>query len=207
MFRDQYRDTYIKYITVAMRMTLYLGTPESFNASNDEWQLYIHRLEHFLLANKISDSNEKCHLLLALMEASTFKLLANLAASKQPSKLKFKDICDILKKHYSPQPIKMAERYHLYKRGQLSGELAAKYLAQLQRMASTRSFGTFLDKALCVRPFCGIRDQDMQDRLLAEADLTLKKAFDLIQGMEAADKNAQEMQKDNNFALHTATVS
>ena len=47
----------------------------------------------------------------------------------------------------------------------------------------------------------------MQCRLLAEADLTLKKAFDLIQGMVAADKNAQAMQEDNNFSLHTTMIS
>ena len=188
-------------------MTLYLGAPEPFNASNDDWQLYVQRFEHFLLANKISDSDEKCHLLLALMGAPTFKLLANLAAPKQPGELKFKDICDILKKHYSPQPIKIAERYRFYNRKQLLGESAAKYFAQLRKMANTCSFGTFLDEALCDRLVCGIRDQGMQHRLLAEADLTLKKAFDLIQGMEAADKNAQEMQKDNNFSLHTTTVS
>ena len=74
-------------------------------------------------------------------------------------------------------------------------------------MASTCSFGTFLDEALCDRLVCGIRDQGMPRRLLAEADLTLKKAFDLIQGMEASDKNVQEMQKDNNFALYTTMVS
>ena len=37
----------------------------------------------------------------------------------------------------------------------------------------------------------------MQRRLLAEADLSLKKAFELIQGMEAAAKNAEEMQQDS----------
>ena len=97
-------------------MTSYLGAPEPFNASNDEWQLYIQWFKYFLIANKISDSDERCHLLLALMGAPAFKLLANLAASKQPSKLKFKNICDILKKYYSPQPIKIAERYHFYNR-------------------------------------------------------------------------------------------
>ena len=76
-------------------MTSYLGAPEPFNASNNEWQLYVQRFEHFLLANKISHSDKKCHLLLALMGAPTFKLLANLAAPKQPGELKFKDICDI----------------------------------------------------------------------------------------------------------------
>ena len=72
-------------------MTWYLDAPEPFNTLNDECQLYVQRFVHFLLANKISDSDEKCHLLLALMGAPTFKLLVNLAAPKQPSELKFKE--------------------------------------------------------------------------------------------------------------------
>ena len=122
-------------------------------------------------SKQISDSDEKCHVL-ALMGAPTFKLLANLAAPKQPGNLKFKDICDTLKKHYSPQPIKIAERYRFYNRKQLAGESAAEYLAQLRKMASTCKFGAFLDEALCDRLVCGIQDQGMQRRLLAEADLT-----------------------------------
>ena len=98
-------------------MTSYLGALEPFNASNNEWQLFVQWFKYFLIANKISDSDERCHLLLALMGAPVFKLLvANLAAPKQPSKLKFKNICDILKKYYSPQPKKIAERYCFYNR-------------------------------------------------------------------------------------------
>ena len=44
--------------------------------------------------------------------------------------------------------------------------------------------------------FAEYREPGVQRRLLAEADLTLKKAFQLIQGMEAAAKNAEEMQRD-----------
>ena len=39
----------------------------------------------------------------------------------------------------------------------------------------------------------------MQLRLLVEADLSLKKTFELIQGMEAAAKDVQEIQQDNKF--------
>ena len=96
-------------------MTSYLCALEPLNTLNDEWQFYIQRFEHFLLANKISDSDERCYLSLALMEAPTFKLLANLAAPKRPNKLNFKDISNILKKNCSPQPIKITEHYHFYK--------------------------------------------------------------------------------------------
>ena len=81
-------------ITVAMRMTSYVGALQPFNASNDEWVLYIQRFEHFILANKIENYDEKCHLLLALVGVPTYKVLAGLCAPKQPGELKFKDICD-----------------------------------------------------------------------------------------------------------------
>ena len=61
-------------------------------------------------------------------------------------------------------------------------------------------FGTFLKEALgCDRLICGVQDRSMQLRLLAEAYLSLKKAFELIQGMEAAAKDVQEIQQDNKF--------
>ena len=47
----------------------------------------------------------------------------------------------------------------------------------------------------------------MQLRLLVEADLSLKKAFKLIQGMEAAAKDVQEIQQDNKFTLQAAAAT
>ena len=70
-----------------MRMTSYVGAPQPFNVSNDEWVLYIQRFEHFLLANKIDNDDDTCHLLLALIGAPTYKLLSSLCALKQPGEL------------------------------------------------------------------------------------------------------------------------
>ena len=70
-------------ITVATRMTSYVGALQPFNASNDECVLYIQRFEHFILANKIENNDEKCHLLLALVGAPTYKVLASRRAKIQ----------------------------------------------------------------------------------------------------------------------------
>ena len=112
--------------------------------------------------------------------SSTFKRLSSLAAPKQPGKIKFKDICNILKKHYSPQPMKIVERCGFYNRKQLKKESVADYLANLRKLASTCKFGVFLEEALCNKLVCGVQDCNMQFGLLAEADLLLKKAFELI---------------------------
>ena len=44
------------------------------------------------------------------------------------------------------------------------------------------------------RLVCGISDEAIQRRLLIEAALTLKKALEIAQGMEAALQNVREMQ-------------
>ena len=44
------------------------------------------------------------------------------------------------------------------------------------------------------RLVCGINDSGIQRRLLAESDLTFKKALDLAQAIEAAERNIQDLQ-------------
>lgn len=68
-----------------------------------------------------------------------------------------------------------------------------------------------LNYALRDRFVCGLRSKSIQKRLLlTEDNLTFAKAYDLVQGMEAADKNSKSLQgsegivQKNNAALQTA---
>ena len=74
------------------------------------------------------------------------------------------------------------------------GETVSEYVAELRRLATTCEFGTFVNEALCNRLVCGLREEAMQQWLLAELSLDLKKACELAQGMEAANRNAKEIQ-------------
>ena len=60
-------------------------------------------------------------------------------------------------------------------------------------MALTCEFGNFLDEALYDRFICGILEEAIQCKLLAEADLTLTKALSLAQSMEIAQKDLKEI--------------
>ena len=66
-------------------------------------------------------------------------------------------------------------------------------MAELRRLALTCEFGNFLDEALCDRFVCGLLEEAIQRRLLAEADLTLTKALSLAQSMEIAQKDLKEI--------------
>ena len=91
----------------------------------------------------------------------------------------------------------IAERFNFHKRNQLPDESIAEYCAALRKHASTCAFGTFLDEALRDRLVCGMKDVATQRRLLAESKLTLTKALEIAQGMEAASKQAQQFKSES----------
>lgn len=181
-----------------MATRTYLGTPEPFDAANDDWNNYVKRFKHFCLANGVTEDSQKLHLFLTLVGASTFKLLSNLIAPQESCDLNISQVIEKLTSHFKPKKLKIAECFRFYKRNQLKSESVADYLAELRRLALTCEFDNFLDEALCDRFVCGLLDEAIQRRLLAEADLTLTKALTLAQSMETAQKDLKE--------IHTTTV-
>ena len=57
------------------------------------------------------------------------------------------------------------------------------------------NYGQTLDEMLCSRVVCSIANGRLQQRLLAEPELTLKKAVELAQVQETADQGAQHLQQ------------
>jgi len=166
----------------------YLEAPEPYDAVTDDWTAYVQHFKHFFLANGVTEDRPKLHLFLALVGTNTYQLLSNLTA---PQELGDFSYTQVIEKLYKPKPLKIVERFRFYKRNQQQGERVADYVAELRRLAVNCEFGNFLDKALCDRLVCGIRDEATQRRLLAEADLTLARA---TQSMERAQKDSRDIQ-------------
>ena len=61
-------------------------------------------------------------------------------------------------------------------------------------MSEHCNFGPSLNEMLHDRIVCGIEDAKIQQRLLAEPDLTFDKAFELALASESADKNVKDLQ-------------
>ena len=82
------------------------------------------------------------------------------------------------------------ERYHFHKRDQAARETSAEYEAALRNLATHCEFEGYLEQALRDRFVCGIRNEAIRRRLLAEKELKLSKALEQALSMEAAEKNA-----------------
>ena len=99
----------------------------------------------------------------------------------------------MMRDHYHPRPSIIVQRYTFNSRSRKEGESIAMYVAELKKLSMECEYGDSLNEMIRDRLVCGVNDGRIQ-RLLAEPDLTFKKAMEIAQAIEAADKNVQEIQ-------------
>ena len=96
----------------------------------------------------------------------------------------------------------IAERFYFHSRSQKAGESIAEFVAELHRLAAHCEFRDYLNEALRDRFVCRLLHGGIQRRLLPEASLTLAKALEIAQGMEAAEANAKRLKGDAESVHH-----
>ena len=95
----------------------------------------------------------------------------------------------------------IVERFNSNSRFRHEGETAAQYLAELWNLARYCEYGQNLDEMLRDRLVCRINDGKIQRRLLSEKELTLKRTWEIIVGMESTDKYADDLQQPGTVTL------
>ena len=182
-----------------MAATTTIGQMQEFNPANETVTAYLERFQLFVTANGIEEA-KLVPTLLTVVGSTHYSLIRGLVSPSLPKDKSFEELVEILKKHYDPEPIVIAERFHFYCRSQNAGESIAEYLANLRRLASRCKFRDFLDEALRDRLVCGMQSESTQKVLLSKADLTLEKALEVAQGMEAAAVKSKELKGSHRSA-------
>lgn len=172
-----------------------LGSLGEFDPDKDNISSYLERVQLYFEANIVED-DRKVAVLLTLIGAKTYETLRSLLAPELPRDKPFDELLGILRKHFDPQPLLIAERFRFYQRSQKTDESIADYIADLRRLSIKCEFGEFLDQALRDRFVCGVRTESIQKKLLTEADLTMKRAQEIAQSIESADKGAKDLKGD-----------
>ncbi len=90
-----------------------------FDETQESWETYVERVQHFFAANDVDDEH-KVQPLLSLIGSKTYSLL-NLLYLLFHHK-DFDEIVSTLHKHLNPKPLEIAERFRFYKKNQHEGE-------------------------------------------------------------------------------------
>jgi len=87
-----------------------IGKIDVFCEEVENWTQQQERLEQFVVANDIQYDKQRA-VLLDVCGAKTYALVRSMLASAKPSDKTFKDICEVLDKHYCPKPSVIVQRY------------------------------------------------------------------------------------------------
>ena len=106
-----------------------IGQLPAFQADNERITDYLEQVQLFYEANGIEEG-KRVPVLLTAIGGKTYALLSNLLAPQKPSTKSFDELSVILKDHFEPKPVIIAERFHFHRRNQVAGEAVAEYLAE-----------------------------------------------------------------------------
>ena len=174
------------------RLTKVLRQLHEFRPDQEPFTVYLERVEIFFVVNDIP-AEKKVSVFINSIGGTAYGVLRNLIAPASPMDKSFEFIVGKLTDHYDPKPLIIVERYHFHKRDQATGETVGEYVAELRRLATKCNFGAYFKEALRDRLVCGIKSEQIQKGLLAEADLDLAKAVKRATAMEAARSHTQAM--------------
>ena len=170
------------------------GCVGEFSGGSETWVSYIERLQQYFIANDIKGDDKQRAVLLSICGASTYQLIRSVVSPNKLTEKTFDQIVTLMKEHYFPKPSVTMQRFAFNSRSRKQGESVATFVADLRRLSEYCEFGDSLVEMLRDRLICGINNDRMQRRLLAESKLSFEKAYELAQAMETADHDARELQ-------------
>lgn len=171
-----------------------LGQFERIDEDEDEdFESYVERFEHYVRAVKVSD-DLKVSTFVTAMGKKTYRTLKNLLAPAKPEEKEYSQLVTVLKEHYAPKRMVIAERFRFNRRSQHEGESVAAFAVELKRLASSCEFRPFREEALRDRFVAGLKDQPTQAELLKKSTLTFATACDIAKSVELARAETRKFQ-------------
>jgi hypothetical protein len=166
-----------------------IGSIPEFNGNCDDWNVYAERLEQFFEVNDIPEAKRSA-LLISVIGADTYKSLRDLCHPVIPKNKPFEELCELLRKQYSPQVAIFRERATFYNARQNAGETCTVWYGRLKKLSVDCKFGENLESILVDKFITGLRPGQVLDRLCEENEtLTLERALDIAVNKECALKN------------------
>ncbi|XP_065310651.1 uncharacterized protein [Dermacentor albipictus] len=164
--------------------------------TNASWDKYVERLEMFCEANKITKEEQKRAVLLSCCGEEAYGLIVTLVKPARPTTATYQEIQTAVRKHLHPRPSELYARFLFYKRNQAAEESVAHYVTALRKLAEYCGFGDDqlpLDIMMRDRFVCGLQNEAVQRRLLAEHDLTFNVAYDMAATAEVTAKQQRDI--------------
>ena len=131
------------------------------------------------------------------MGGKAYQVIQNLLVPSTPREAN--QIVTLMKDHTKPTPGVIVQRFKFNTRDRQPNESMVNFMAALREIAQYCNYGSTFDLMLRDRLISGVRNAVIQERLLAEKDLTFKSALEIALVLEIADKNARDLAQSSSI--------
>ncbi|XP_040061829.1 uncharacterized protein LOC120836819 [Ixodes scapularis] len=136
-----------------------------FKPEEDDVDEYLERLEISLRVNAVK-TEDKAVTLLNYIGKASYQVLKTLLVPDSPVSKSYDVLSEVLKRHYAPKRLVIAERTKFHWRNQEVGESLADFSLAIKKLAQTCAFKDYLDQVLRDRLVAGCRDPEVQRTLI-----------------------------------------
>ncbi|GBM57644.1 hypothetical protein AVEN_225022-1 [Araneus ventricosus] len=162
----------------------------NFSCSNlaDTWNRWTQKFKNYLIAPEKDKKSDvvKIAILLNLLGDEGTDTFNTFKSESGKSIEKFDDVLKMFTNYCIPRRNVVFERFKFFSCSQQGGQQVDNYLTELKTLASTCDFCDKKEELIRDKVVLGIRDMSLQERLLRESGLTLKKAAEFLRASEAS---------------------
>ena len=170
---------------------------DGFNPDSEDIESYLERLQEYFIAYDIKSETETAAkrraILLTSIGSNVYQVLKDLSYPDAPNTKTFDQPATLLRSHYKPTRLKVAERYRFHSASQRPGQSIIDFVRELKRLAGTCEFtNEQLNDSLRDRFICGLRSEQIKRKLLS-TNFTFQEAVDTTIAQETAQKDVRDL--------------
>ncbi|XP_046145404.1 uncharacterized protein K02A2.6-like [Osmia bicornis bicornis] len=173
---------------------------EMFDPTKHKWSTWLQRLEGAFAAFEITTETKQRSYLLQYIGIDTYTKLGNAMDGANPYITSLDAIKEALKTILEPEPLEAAEIFVFQKRKQEENESIREFVNDLHKLSAKCNFGTYLKTALRTQLIAGLRNPNVQARLLETQNLTFDTADTTAIMMELAESSTSQLRNTGTSA-------
>ena len=168
--------------------------PGEFDPEREEWSTYAERIGFYLIAQGINNADKRKAVLLSACGPTMFALLKKVASPLTLTDYTFDRLVELGNEHLNPRPSAAVLRAKFHARRRQPGESIAVFVSELKTLAEFCEFRD-LESLLRDKLVCDSGDRRIQEKLLAERDLSYDDAVRIAVAVEMSDRSARELEE------------
>ena len=181
--------------------------PFNFNASNLalEWDQWSRQFRWYILATRKDEEDEEVivGVLLSLLGREGMKIYDTLPLTAAEAKKK-DTVLKAFETYFQPLKSEVFDRFLFHRRHQQPGEPFDTWLVELRGMVKSCNYGAaaIVESILRDQIVLGVANEQVREKLLFEAELSLAKACSIVRACESASSQLTQMASRLDSSVH-----